>query len=364
MARAKNNNKTKEKDAEEFRGQILKWYDANRRELPWRAGSGEMPDPYRVWLSEIMLQQTTVNAVIPYFSKFTEKWPNGQALAAAETEEIMAAWAGLGYYARARNLHKCAQIVAYERGGVFPQEEKALKALPGIGDYTGAAIAAIAFNRPANVVDGNIERIMARYFLVREPLPVSKKKLKILAGSIAEGEAKRPGDYAQALMDLGAAICTPQSPKCGVCPVKAGCLVNMEGIAGGIPVKKVKENKPKRRGYVYWIENEKNEVLIQRRPSRGLLGGMKALPTSEWRSASENAAPEHPVMFTGLAFEKGKKRTVYHSFTHFDLELILQKGRVRDFRPEKDYSWTSKDGLEEAGFPTVFAKARRLFAES
>jgi len=359
MTSSKNNNKRKEKHAEEFRGQVLSWYDENRRVLPWRAGPKEKPDPYCVWLSEIMLQQTTVNAVIPYFSKFIEKWPNVEALAQAEREDVMAAWAGLGYYARARNLHQCAQMIANDMGGDFPQEQKELQKLPGIGDYTSAAIASIAFNRPANVVDGNIERIMARYFLVRAPLPGSKKKLKALAGDMADGDQKRPGDYAQGLMDLGAAICTPQSPRCEICPVKAGCRAYKQGVANDLPVRKKKADKPQRLGFVYWIENDQEEVLLHQRPAKGLLGGMKGLPTTEWIERGANYNPAHPKDFAVFDFTKGQ--SIYHSFTHFDLELVLHRGKTQRFQPKQDYFWAKSGMLKKAGFPTVFRKAYKIF---
>lgn len=345
-------------NVEDFRAALLRWYDKNRRVLPWRAGRKEKADPYHVWLSEIMLQQTTVPAVIPYFQKFLKKWPTVHDLAAAENEEIMQNWAGLGYYARARNLHKCAKVVSEEYKGKFPKEYDALKKLPGIGDYTAAAVQAIAFNKPANVVDGNVERVMARIFAVTGPVPESKPLLKSLAATMAERENKRPGDYAQALMDLGATVCTPSSPKCGACPVRGFCKGADTGIAATLPARKAKMAKPQKQGYVYWIEDGKGQVLVEKRPENGLLGGMVGLPTSDW----VDKAMEKTHLSFIVEAQRGKER-VLHSFTHFDLDLQGVRVTLDRTQPPAggNYFWTEKNTAENLGFPTVFKKALKQF---
>jgi len=343
---------------------LLTWYDNNRRILPWRATQGQKPDIYHVWLSEIMLQQTVVNAVIPYFLKFVEKWPTIHDLAAATQEDVMAAWAGLGYYARARNLHKCAKQISREQEGIFPDDEAALGKLPGIGSYTSAAITAIAYDRPSNVVDGNVERIMARYFAVTEPLPAAKKQLHKLAAYLSEGQLERPGDYAQALMDLGATICTPKSPKCAFCPLKRGCKARAENIAAELPYKITKGNKPQKKGYVYWITNEKGEVLFERRPQKGLLGGMIGLPTSAWVGKTQKPAhlsfikTGHKDYFYGPALPK-----IYHSFTHFGLELTLVSLKVNTenfAENNKNRLWIPSARISDLGLPTLFKKVTRI----
>jgi A/G-specific adenine glycosylase len=318
---------------------LLSWYAVDKRRLPWRAEGGERPDPYRVWLSEIMLQQTTVTAVRPYFEKFTRRWPNVAALAAAEEGEVMAAWAGLGYYARARNLLACAREVS-RRGG-FPETEAELRELPGIGRYTAAAIAAIAFGRRAVVVDSNVERVVSRLFAVREPLPGARDAIYRLAGSITpEREA---GDFAQAMMDLGSTICTPRSPACGRCPLSGGCAAARAGEAELYPAKAARKAKPKREGTAWWLEHD-GHVLLVRRPPRGLLGGMLALPTeappaeAEWR-------------------ETGR---VEHVFTHFALSMRLLCGAA----PERvNGLWWPIDRLGEAGLPTLFSRLAERGAE-
>lgn len=346
------------KNVEDFRAQLLKWYDHHRRVLPWRALPKQKADPYHVWLSEIMLQQTTVPAVIPYFLKFLQKWPSVQDLAAADSQEVMENWAGLGYYARARNLHKCAGVVANDLNGKFPKELERLKDLPGIGDYTAAAIRSIAFNKPANVVDGNVERVMARIFAVTEPMPVSKPLLKSLAADMAEGESKRPGDYAQALMDLGATVCTPSSPKCMICPVRGFCNGYEQGIAESLPARAAKKLKPQKHGYVYWISDRKGRILFQKRGEKGMLGGTIGLPTSVWL----DQAIEKTHLPGILAQEPGKIM-VRHSFTHFDLDLHgveIKTDKVGDF--DKDgYFWVSKDEAGKLGIPSLFKKALKQF---
>ncbi|MGB4106738.1 MAG: A/G-specific adenine glycosylase [Alphaproteobacteria bacterium] len=346
------------KGAEEFRELLLGWYDRHARILPWRYTKNQKPDPYRVWLSEIMLQQTTVAAVGPYFQKFTEKWPTIKALANAPAEDIMKEWAGLGYYSRARNLHKCAQVVAHELSGAFPDNQDDLKKLPGIGDYTSAAIRAVAFNKPATVVDGNVERVMARYFAWPEPMPGAKKDLKNLATGLFDEYADRPGDLAQALMDLGATVCTPRSPRCGSCPVSKNCVARKRGIASELPLQEKKKPRPRRFGHVYWITNGRGEVLVCRRPPKGLLGGMIGLPTTEWVTGKKMPAP--PSFLKKIEITDFGQ-SARHVFTHFKLELALKSGHFSGKAPAGGYLWLKAEEVENAGFPTVFIKAVRLF---
>lgn len=357
MASSGRRNKVKKLPAEEYRGKVLAWYDRHKRTLPWRSTGKRKPDPYKVWLSEVMLQQTTVAAVGPYFTKFLKKWPDVESLARARSEEVMAAWAGLGYYARARNLHACAKEIA-KRGGSIPKTQNELRELPGIGDYTSAAIAAIAFNQPATVVDGNVERVMARFYGVEEPLPGIKKHLKQLAHELSGGFTERPGDYAQAMMDLGATICIPKSPRCSLCPVNAGCVAFHKGNAAELPRRADKTNKPQKIGYVYWVQSG-NMVLLQRRPQKGLLGGMAGLPTSDWidREKQKDLRDWPVLKKTEATLEQN---SVYHSFTHFDLQLIPKTARFSGKAPE-GYFWCRESKLDEVGFPSLFKKAWRSF---
>lgn len=323
---------------------LLAWYDAHKRDLPWRAVAGEVPDPYRVWLSEIMLQQTTVAAVRRYFHLFTTRWPTVAELAAADEAEVMQAWAGLGYYARARNLVACARTVAGQHGGRFPDTEAELLQLPGVGRYTAAAIAAIAFGRRAVVVDANVERVAARLFAVAEPLPRARDRLYGLADSITP--AIRSGDFAQAMMDLGATICTPRKPACALCPLASLCAARAQGDPERYPVKLPKARKPVRTGHAWWLE-EGGHVLLVRRPARGLLGGMLAFPSGDWAEGTppEDGAPADAGWQAAGAIE--------HVFTHFALTLSLRCARVAE---RVEGIWWPIDLLEEAGLPTVFAK--------
>ncbi len=331
---------------------LLIWYDRSRRHLPWRAAPGVSPDPYHIWLSEVMLQQTTVQAVIPYFQAFLERWPTVQDLAVAPLDDVLHAWAGLGYYARARNLHKCAQMVAAWRDGDFPDDEEALRKLPGVGDYTAAAIVAIAYGRRAVVMDGNVERVIARLFDVREPLPAVKPTLKRLAGELTPD--LRAGDYAQAMMDLGATLCTPRNPACGICPWMADCAARKAGSAEGLPAKLEKPERPTRRGIAFWAVRKDGAVLIRRRPEAGLLGGMMEIPSTQWRPEpwdSADATAEAPVkaewrLLPGL---------VRHTFTHFHLELSVMAGRagVGAMAPGL---WCPLDKLSDHALPTVMRK--------
>jgi A/G-specific adenine glycosylase len=316
---------------------LLCWYAVDKRRLPWRAETGARPGPYRTWLSEVMLQQTTVAAVKPYFEAFTARWPTVEALAAAQDGEVMAAWAGLGYYARARNLLACARAVAAEHEGRFPSDEAELRRLPGIGAYTAAAIAAIAFGKRAVAVDGNVERVVARLHAVKAPLPAARPKIRALADAMTPDEGA--GDFAQAMMDLGSAICTPRSPDCGRCPVRPWCAAYEEGDPSLYPVRAPKAARPHRDGVAYWLEQD-GQVLLVRRPARGLLGGMLALPEAEpaagdWQEAG----------------------SVDHVFTHFALTMRLLCAEIGQ-RPEMVDGgvWWPADSVGEAGLPTLFAK--------
>jgi A/G-specific adenine glycosylase len=307
---------------ETYSTDLLDWYDRHARVLPWRVApadraAGVRPDPYRVWLSEIMLQQTTVAAVKGYFDRFTTLWPDVSALAAAPDAAVMAEWAGLGYYARARNLLACARAVAGE--GAFPDTEDGLRALPGIGRYTAAAVAAIAFDRPAVVVDGNVERVVARVFAVQAPMPGAKADLTARAADLTP--ASRPGDYAQAMMDLGATICTPRKPACGICPVRPHCAAQAQGIAAELPRKAAKAAKPTRLGTVFIARRADGAVLLETRPPRGLLGGMPGFPGNDWAEIAPPATP--PVQADWRALNTA----VTHTFTHFHLILSVQVAR-------------------------------------
>lgn len=330
--------------------ELLAWYDANARALPWRVppGSDAKPDPYRIWMSEIMLQQTTVAAVKAYFERFTSRWPTVTDLANAEDAAVMGEWAGLGYYARARNLLKCARTVVSEHGGVFPDTEEALLTLPGVGPYTAAAVASIAFNRPAPVMDGNIERVMSRLYCVEAPLPTSKPALKDHATRLTP--VHRPGDHAQALMDLGATICTPKSPACGICPLMAACAARKAGIAAVLPRKLPKKPKPTRFGYVYLARRADGALLMETRPDKGLLGGMLALPTSDWSDSPMNVPPVE-------ADWHDPSLEVRHTFTHFHLRLALRVADVaQDATPDRG-AFAPLAQFSPGTLPTVFRKA-------
>jgi A/G-specific adenine glycosylase len=322
---------------------LLRWFAVDKRRLPWRAEGKERPDPYRVWLSEIMLQQTTCAHAAPYFEAFTRRWPTVEALASAADDEVMAAWAGLGYYARARNLVACARKVAGELGGRFPDSEEDLRKLPGIGRYTAAAIAAIAFGRRAVVVDSNVERIVARLFAVEAALPAAREEIYRLAGSITPHT--EAGDFAQAMMDLGATVCTPRSPRCGRCPLAPGCAARATGEPQAFPRKTARLPRPRREGIAYWLQHD-GHVLLVRRPARGLLGGMLALPTD-----GEGAPAEARWSEAG---------SVEHVFTHFALTMKLL---CADARERPDGTWWPIDRLAEAGLPTLFAKLASRGAE-
>jgi A/G-specific adenine glycosylase len=335
---------------------LLAWYDRHARVLPWRTGpadraAGRRPDPYRVWLSEIMLQQTTVAAVRDHFRRFTDRWPTVEALAAAEDAEIMAAWAGLGYYARARNLIACARAVAQGHQGRFPATREGLLTLPGIGPYTAAAIAAIAFDEPATVVDGNVERVMARLHDLHTPLPAAKPTLAALAARHTPPE--RPGDHAQALMDLGATICTPKSPACGLCPLRAPCLARRNGTAALLPRKQPKKPQPLRQGFVYVGRRTDGAWLLETRPPRGLLGGMLGFPGSDWSDAPRPAPPAAaPWQDTGAEAR--------HTFTHFHLALRILTARLpQDCIPDRGH-FVPGPAFRPASLPSLMRKVHDL----
>jgi A/G-specific adenine glycosylase len=335
-----------------IRRRLLAWYDAHRRDLPWRAPPGGRADPYRVWLSEIMLQQTTVPHATPYFLAFTKRWPTVEALAGAADGEVMAAWAGLGYYARARNLLACARAVARDHGGVFPTTEEALRALPGLGAYTAAAVAAIAFDRPANVVDGNVERVMARLFALDTPLPAAKAELKALAATLVTAE--RPGDWAQALMDLGSGVCRPKSPLCEVCPLAADCQARAAGAPETWPRKTAKAQRPHRHGAAF-ILTRAGAVALFRRPPKGLLGGMLGLPTTPWRAAPWSQAEALAAAPAPASWREIGR--VEHVFTHFSLELQVLTASAP--YALEDFIWTPHAEATTAT-PSVFRKALAL----
>jgi A/G-specific adenine glycosylase len=307
---------------------LLAWYDRHRRSLPWRARPGERADPYRVWLSEIMLQQTTVKAVAPYFVRFLARWPTVQALAAAPLDDVLRLWAGLGYYARARHLHACAKVVVERYGGSFPESEAELGALPGIGPYTAAAIAAIAFDAPAAAVDGNVERVVARLFAVEEELPAAKADIRSLAERLIP--ATRAGDFAQALMDLGATICTPKKPTCALCPWMDACAARLRGDPEAFPRKTPKAQGRLRRGAAFVAVRADGCVLLRSRPPKGLLGGMAEVPTSEWAHHFDqrDALAAAPALSRATPRWRRLPGAVTHVFTHFPLELAVYAAEV------------------------------------
>jgi A/G-specific adenine glycosylase len=334
---------------------LLAWYDRHHRELPWRvspvaAKAGTRADPYHVWLSEVMLQQTTVQAVKPFFAKFLALWPKVADLAGAPVEDVMAAWAGLGYYARARNLKKCAEAVAAEHGGVFPDTEDGLRKLPGIGDYTAAAVAAIAFNRPAAVMDGNVERVISRLYAIDEPLPGSKPQMKAKVAALTPSD--RPGDFAQAMMDLGATICTPKRPSCILCPLREDCLAFAEHDPERFPVKAAKKEKPVRVGAAFVAVTPEGEMLLRRRGASGLLGGMTEVPTTGWTSRLDGGSTAEHAPFPACWESCG---AVTHVFTHFELRLSVYRAKIEK-RSWDDGWWEPVTNLDAQALPTVMKK--------
>ena len=329
---------------------VLAWYDRHARDLPWRISPadrarGVRPDPYRVWLSEVMLQQTTVAAVKNYFLRFTGLWPTVHDLAAAPLDSVLKEWAGLGYYARARNLHACAQAVVREHGGVFPQTSAGLQTLPGIGAYTSAAIAAICFDEPVAVLDGNLDRVLARYHALPVPVREAKDELRAaLQASVPE----RAGDFAQAMMDLGATICAPRTAACMLCPIQSGCIATRAGDPTLYPVKAAKAERPVRKGHAYVMLDGDGDVYLQSRPAKGLLGGMTEVPGSDWASA---------LPAVGYPVEGGWKHhgQVVHVFTHFRLELEVWSATVDAQALDKGW-WAGRQALRNEALPTLFRK--------
>ena len=339
---------------------LLKWYDAHARRLPWRATSGKTPDPYTVWLSEVMLQQTRVATVEPYYHAFLKRWPSLESLAGASLEEVLAAWAGLGYYSRARKLHQCARHLQENHGGKFPQTYDGLLELPGIGPYSAAAIAAIAFGKRESVVDGNVLRVMARLHGVQTPLPKAKKELSTLAGEMVP--KRRAGDYAQALMDLGAMVCTPRSPDCPICPWKKSCAAHAAGEAHLLPRRAAKPERPLRYGAAFWAMRKDGSVLLERRPENGLLGAMMQVPGTEWRlgeqAREEDWLTEAPfrVQWSRLEGE------VSHGFTHFRLRLVVYAAKVSSSKA-KQGRWVAADDLAAEALPSLMRKVARHVAQ-
>jgi len=349
--------------APDLQAALLDWYDQSGRSLPWRIRpedreAGAVADPYAIWLSEIMLQQTTVPHATPYWERFLARWPTVTDLADAPREDVLAAWAGLGYYARARNLHACAQKVAHELGGEFPSALEGLLALPGVGDYTANAIRAAAFDQPASVVDGNVERVITRMVRLETPLPKAKPQIKAIAAGLASPE--RPGDYAQAIMDLGATVCTPKSPDCAACPWSAWCAARAEGDQTRYPLKAKKKPKPVRRGVCFHVVRE-GAIWLRRRPETGLLGAMMEVPGTDW---TEDVVAEAETAIAA-PFEADWRNAgqVRHVFTHFALELdVLCATAPAGWTPDEG-GWTALSELKEAGLPSVMMKAAKLGLE-
>jgi A/G-specific adenine glycosylase len=344
----------KQGPSQDAASQLLEWYRVHARILPWRARNGETADPYRVWLSEIMLQQTTVQAVKAYFAKFVSAWPTVEALAAAPLDEVLKAWAGLGYYARARNLHACAREVVNRFGGRFPDVEVDLRSLPGIGAYTAGAIVAIAFDKPHAAVDGNVERVISRIYAIETPLPESKPEIRARTQALVP--ERHAGDFAQAMMDLGATICTPKSPNCLICPWADRCEGRKTGLAPSLPRKKPKAAVPLRKGVAFWVERENGAVLLRRRPEKGLLGGMMEVPSTEWSPAQPESLGHHAPLKARWRRVPG---LVEHTFTHFHLELeVMKADRLEDGVPagDGDFKWVPLSDLAGEALPTVMRK--------
>ncbi|MEP5731566.1 MAG: A/G-specific adenine glycosylase [Sulfitobacter sp.] len=336
---------------------LLDWYDVHAREMPWRVGpsdrkSGVTPDPYRVWMSEIMLQQTTVATVRDYFQRFIERWPTITDLATAKDADVMGEWAGLGYYARARNLLKCARVVVDQHNGRFPTDHDSLLKLPGIGPYTAAAVASIAFDQPKTVLDGNVERVMARLYDIHTPLPAAKPELMKHATTLTPDQ--RPGDYAQAVMDLGATICSPKSPACGICPWMSACAARAAGTAAELPKKTPKKAKPTRQGTVYLARRADGAWLLETRPEKGLLGGMLGWPGSQWLDTSIDHPQGTPPVSALWQTLPGEVR---HTFTHFHLILVVQHANVPLNAEPGVGRFIPPDQFRPSDLPTVMRKA-------
>ena len=336
---------------------LLDWYDVHARDMPWRVDpsarkAGALPDPYRVWMSEIMLQQTTVATVRDYFTRFVTRWPTVADLAAAQDADVMGEWAGLGYYARARNLLKCARAVVDQYGGTFPADHAALLTLPGIGPYTAAALSSIAFDLPHTVLDGNVERVMARMYDIHTPLPTAKPDLMAKAEALTPTE--RPGDYAQAVMDLGATICSPKSPACGICPWRDPCAARAAGTASELPKKTPKKAKPVRHGTVYLAQRDDGAWLLETRPDKGLLGGMLGWPGSDWLDVRHDRPEGIPPIGAKWQDLPGEVR---HTFTHFHLILTVKIAQVDASTAAASGQFIPRDQFRPSDLPTVMRKA-------
>ena len=338
--------------------QLLTWYDLHQRKLPWRAVGDEVPDPYRVWLSEIMLQQTQIITVVPYFNRFIKLWPGIKNLADADINNVLREWAGLGYYARARNMHRSAQIIAYDHSGQFPKEEAELLKLPGVGPYTAAAVAAIAFGKQATPVDGNVERVIARLHRIRTPIQDNKLIIRSLASQIAP--KTRTGDYAQAVMDLGATVCTPRNPICSVCPITEFCEAFSYEETDIIPISKGRKKIPKRTGTAYVIFNDANQILLYRRSKTGLLGGMLEVPSAGWEEHKQHdeLIKEAKRDTQNLTEIPG---SVKHVFTHFKLELVVVALRLKRHKRFLNQRWYSLDEIEKIGLSKLMLKVVQHF---
>ncbi|MEW5704527.1 MAG: A/G-specific adenine glycosylase [Pseudomonadota bacterium] len=345
-------------DAARLARALLRWYDRGHRSFVWRAELGERADPYRVWLSEMMLQQTQAATVDPYFRKFVARWPTLADLAAADLDDLLHAWQGLGYYSRARNLHRAARILVQEMGGRLPEDEAALRALPGIGPYSAAAIAAIAFGKPAVVVDGNVERVIARFFAVKEAFPKAKGRVRELAAGLTP--RARPGDYAHAIMELGGAVCRRSQPDCGRCPWAFACRAYAEGLTDRLPRRAKRGRRPLRHGVAFWLQRGDGAVLLRRRPEKGLLGGMMEIPSTVWRDDAwtlGEALQHVPVPSARLRRKRLLPGVVRHEFSHFRLELRVvataTQGRVK---MSEDMVWCRPERFADYALPSVMRK--------
>ena len=341
---------------------LLRWYDRGHRSFVWRTASDETPDPYRVWLAEVMLQQTQAATMAPYFRAFLDRWPTLEDLAQADQDALLHAWQGLGYYSRARNLLRTAKIVAGEMGGRFPEEAAELLALPGIGPYSAAAIAAIAFEKPATVVDGNVERVIARLFAISDPLPKAKKQIRDCAATLTP--KRRPGDYAHAIMELGGTLCRPVRPDCSHCPWAFACEAHARGLEGELPKRVRRQPRPTRHGVVFWLRRGDGAVLLRRRPEKGLLGGMMEFPSTEWRSeiwAAEEAWSHAPMPAAKLVSRASLPGGVRHDFSHFRLELCVVMADV--MAAPKGAVWCLPDRFGEHALPSAMGKVIRHVAD-
>ena len=336
---------------------LLKWYDCHRRDLPWRVPTGTVPDPYCVWLSEIMLQQTKVPTVVPYYHAFLARWPTVRDLAAADLDDVLAAWAGLGYYARARNLYKCARVVV-DAGGQFPVTEPGLRDLPGIGPYTAGAIAAIAFDVPVAAVDGNVERVITRFYGIETPLPGSKPRIRQLNQDLVP--SYRPGDFVQALMDLGATVCTSKRPGCDRCPWSADCVALEKGLTVDLPRKAPKPDRPVRHAVAFWAVDPDGRVFLRRRPESGLLGGMTEIPSTPWTADPWSVAAARKQAPLSARWE-ATPGIVTHGFTHFQIEFRVLCASI-NWTPQALASksfWCPLPYLDRQALPALMKKLAR-----